>query len=337
MRKHLLVILIAAGCAAAMPSVLAASPIPVTVTRAKRILKKADIQSNGKLMPYQSTMITAKTDGYIRAILFKEGQHIKKGAPVITLKDDLQEQAANSAHAKARLDKINYERNLKLKHNHLISPEDLDALNATASQSAAAANEADIAVADRTLRAPFTGTLGRNPLSLGQYVTAGQPLVSLVDTSRLVLSYQVNANNSTAVALNQPVLITDNNRHLSGSVSFISPAIDADSQTLTLHAILDNSKHLFMPGEFVTVSERIGMPQAILVIPSNAIVPGYHGATVFTVKKGHATSIPITVGSRHNNQVSITAGLKEGDLVITSDLDKLHDGAPVEPTKPAEQ
>ena len=83
-----------------------------------------------------------------------------------------------------------------------------------------------------------------------------------------------------------------------------------------------------VPGSAASVEVPLRVERALLV-PSLAIVPGIEGRRVFVAAGGHARSTPVEVGFRSGERAQIVSGLREGDAVITTNLLRLRDDAPV--------
>ncbi len=124
-----------------------------------------------------------------------------------------------------------------------------------------------------------------------------------------------------------------------GDVNFINPTIDENTGTVKLRAVFPNPDGRIKPGQFVRlVMEGITRLNA-LVVPQEAIMQGSTGSFVYKINdKGLVEIANITTGlSTADKGWIIDSGLKDGDVVITSNLMKLRAGMPVAPQIAAEQ
>src|SRR6201984_3092271 len=154
-------------------------PEAVTSIVAKRELWPATMSVIGTMEAVQGVTVSAGLPGTVARIAFESGQTVQKGDVIVEL-DTRQERAQlASLEAQRDLAKINYGRSQELVKQGVIARQEFD--NATAQQKATEAQVGDIkaAIARKTIHAPFSGVLGIRQVSLGQYLAAGQAIVSL--------------------------------------------------------------------------------------------------------------------------------------------------------------
>ena len=113
-----------------------------------------------------------------------------------------------------------------------------------------------------------------------------------------------------------------------GTMSRIAPALDENSRTLLIEAEVPNADGALKPGYFAHVTMSLGHDRA-LFIPNSAVLRYAGVARVFIFKDGAVRSREITTGSAEGDQIEIISGLKQGEKVVISDVDRLADGTPV--------
>lgn len=298
--------------AAAVTNVLLS---PVTVTDIP-----LQIQATGNLTPNQQANISPQISGYIAKINFTEGAFVKKNAVLLSF--DTREQAAKVAEARsiANLSADNYRRNAKL-GTMAISKQDLENLRSLAEQNKAALLAAQTVLDQMTLRAPFDGYVGAKNVSVGDFISAGQKVVSVSDISELKISYQVPARYADQLKLNQPVIITDENSSsfFKGNVSYIAPTVDQDTQSIEVHAIFNNQNHNLKAGEFVTLVQTLGVKKNALLIPESSLLGNIDGYYVLQVNAANqVVATPVTPGEHFEGNVVIKSGLNSSDKIISA-------------------
>jgi RND family efflux transporter MFP subunit len=128
-------------------------------------------------------------------------------------------------------------------------------------------------------------------------------------------------------------LVTDEGFPREGILDFVDIAVLAGTGTVRCRAVLDNSDRLLMPGMFVRVRLPFGDPRAALLIPDRAIGTDQGNKFVYVVDaENRVTNRPITLGFLEDDGLRVVdAGLKEGDRVITSGLNRVRPGITVRP------
>ena len=292
----------------------------VTVSPVRQASAPIVVRSTATLIANQQTNISSKVAGYIQAIHFSEGAYVKAGDIIISLDNTKEQQTYVSAQSAAELAKNTYERYAKLRATGVISKQDIDQYQAKYEQAVADAKAAAKALADMQLSAPFAGYLGPISLSIGNLVAAGQSLISLTDTNHLRIKYTLPSRYASRLALGQSVQIRseeDDSKKAAARVSFIAPSVDPQTQSIEVHADLDNQKQLFKPGESVVVKQTLGTIPNAIQVPVEAVVVNINGAFVYQVKEGVVVMTPVNLGESLGHWRVINHGLHAGDEVIT--------------------
>ncbi|MDF1653700.1 MAG: efflux RND transporter periplasmic adaptor subunit [Coxiellaceae bacterium] len=315
------------------------TPIVVRITPVKQINVADSVQATGTLLPIHTTTITPKTNGYIKTINFHEGDPVKAGQLLIQL--DNSQEKGNLAQAKATLEieRNSYDRNFKANKQHLVATEDLSKI-----QSGYESAKADLIMKQtlfnqKALHAPFAGTIGKFLLSVGDYVKAGTPLVTLTNDTKLIVQYTLPQQYINQLKLNQPVHVELSDTHqkikpANGKISFISQTIDATSQTFVVHAIVNNKAHLLHPGNFVKVQQNLGKAKQQLVIPLRSVIRSISGSSVFIARKGVSQQVNIKLGSIVGHDVVVKSGLKLGDKIIIEGQSQVKPGSHITVVSP---
>jgi RND family efflux transporter MFP subunit len=191
------------------------------------------------------------------------------------------------------------------------------------------------ALADTVVRAPFTGVVGERLVSVGDYVTRGTKVVSVMRTNPLRLQLTVPQQFSIEVSRGRAVSLevdTAPGKTYTGQVRYVSPALQADSRTLIVEAVVGNSDGTLRPGSFATaqIEQATNTPGAL--VPAAAVRTVSGTSRVFVVAGGRAEERLVTTGQAVGDLVEITTGLKAGEQVATSNLTQLVDGMAVAPT-----
>ena len=190
-------------------------------------------------------------------------------------------------------------------------------------------NLAQKAVADTVVRAPFAGLVGERFVSVGDYVTKGTKVASVMRVDPLRIELTVPAQYISQVAAGRSVSFAVDaypGETFTGQVRFVSPSVNAETRALTLEAVVPNADARLKPGFFATARiEEAGAAPGILV-PATAVRTLAGTARVFVVEGGRAEERIVMTGQTAGDRIEITDGLKAGERVATSDVERLADG-----------
>ncbi|MCX7121284.1 MAG: efflux RND transporter periplasmic adaptor subunit [Gammaproteobacteria bacterium] len=295
-------------------------PVPVRVSKPIVQSIPLTLSTTGNLTADKSTVITPRASGYIKSIYFHEGETVKAGQILFQLDFQIQKDALSSAKAAEGLSQLQFKRDKNFLKKGYITQDTYYAAQVTLKQNQAALQTAQTNFDQRTITAPFNGSIGAIPVSLGDYVTPGNTLTTLVDNLNLRAEYALPVNALNQLHLNQIASISDSaqKNKISAVVSYISPSIDQSTQTIAVHAKVNNQLQLFKPGEYVTVTQNLGVQNNALLVPEQSVLASINGYSVFTVDDNKAIRTPVKIGDRLNGNVVILSGLKSSDQVIVA-------------------
>jgi multidrug efflux pump subunit AcrA (membrane-fusion protein) len=204
-------------------------------------------------------------------------------------------------------------------------------------RAAARAAEAQVAqasksIADTTIYAPISGYVSERPADVGEYVTTASKIATIVRTNPLRLRIDIPEQYITLIRPGQTVAVTTSayaDRAFNGRIARISPNVTAASRTLTVEADVENGESLLKPGQFATVRIQLPQPEPAVLIPASAVRTQETTSHVFVLNNGHVEDRLVQLGQTEGELVEIKNGIREGELVATSNVEELKDGAAV--------
>ena len=188
------------------------------------------------------------------------------------------------------------------------------------------------ALADTVVRSPFSGVVGQRLVSVGDYVARGTKIASVMRTNPLRVNLTVPEQYSAEVAVGRPVSLEVDaapGQHFEGQVRYVSPALQADSRTLVVEALVPNNSGMLRPGSFATARIEQGSERPGILVPKAAVRTVSGTARVYVIAGERAEERIVTIGQSVDDLAEITTGLKAGENVATSNVEKLSDGAHV--------
>jgi membrane fusion protein (multidrug efflux system) len=323
---------VAPGPGAKGPGGAAGGPVAVEVAKVATVTVQEDVDAVGTLRSNEAVVVRPEISGRIERLNFTEGAGVQKGQVIVALDDSVP--AAELAQTKANLAlaESNYNRTQELEKEKFVSATARDqALNAL---RVAQANVqlAEARLAKTRIIAPFGGIIGIRQVSVGDFVTEGQDLVTLEDISALKVDFRVPEQFVAVLKPGQAVEMgTDAlpGRKYVATLDAIDPLVDQAGRAVLLRARLRNSDGQLRPGMFVRTRLIVSQRQNALTVPEEALVPVGGDQFVFRVVDGKAQRVKVAVGVRRAGTVEVTQGLAGGDLVVTAGQLRLRDGLPV--------
>jgi RND family efflux transporter MFP subunit len=172
-------------------------------------------------------------------------------------------------------------------------------------------------LADTVIRAPFDGAIQERRTSPGEYLIAGRPLVTIVQTDPLRLRVEAPERESAAIRPGQKVRVwvEGNPAAHAGTINRVSPTIDRLTRMLVVEADIPNDGSL-RAGSFVRAEIITRDDQRALSVPADALVTFAGIEKVFVVEKDKAVEKPVSIGRRGTNWVEVVSGVKSGDVVV---------------------
>lgn len=304
-------------------------PITVATTPVRVAEINEKFTTFGSMEAIQKVVISSDDDSRVTKIYFKNGQLVSKGTPIIQLDDSVAKADLATKKATLALAKRTYERHLQLFDVGAATKESLDQLLSEEKSDMIAVKNSEITLENLTLKAPFDGHLGAFTVNAGDYVAAGQALVTVVKKSPIRVAYSIPQSYSEKLKIGQKVVVQAKaipHQSFTGELSYISPTIDPNTGTVSLEATFANSDGLLAPGMFVQVENILGQNRSALVIPEVALLSDIQGNYVYTVKDGKAARINITIGNIEEGQVQVLKGLDKNQEIISEGQQKLSDG-----------
>jgi membrane fusion protein (multidrug efflux system) len=114
-----------------------------------------------------------------------------------------------------------------------------------------------------------------------------------------------------------------------GEVRFVAPAVEANSRSMTVEAVVENKDRTLSPGLFASAELVMPETKTLVLVPEEAVVKQGEVATVYVVQDGQARQRVASLGELVGGRVEVLTGLKGGEMVVT-EPDKVRDGDPVD-------
>ncbi|HHR0896585.1 TPA: multidrug efflux RND transporter periplasmic adaptor subunit AcrA [Klebsiella pneumoniae] len=329
-------------------------------------LKSAPLQITtelpGRTSAYRIAEVRPQVSGIILKRNFVEGSDIQAGVSLYQIDPATYQASYDSAkgdlakaQAAANMDQLTVKRYQKLLGTKYISQQDYDTAVATAQQSNAAVVAAKAAVetarinlAYTKVTSPISGRIGKSTVTEGALVQNGQT-TALATVQQLDPIYvDVTQSSNDFLRLKQELadgrlkqengkakveLVTNDGLKYpqSGTLEFSDVTVDQTTGSITLRAIFPNPDHTLLPGMFVRARLEEGINPDALLVPQQGVTRTPRGdASVMVVGEGDKVEVrQVTASQAIGDKWLVTDGLKSGDRVIVTGLQKIKPGVQV--------
>jgi RND family efflux transporter MFP subunit len=188
------------------------------------------------------------------------------------------------------------------------------------------------ALADTTVRSPFAGVVGERFVSVGDYVTRGTKVASVMRVDPLRVELTVPEQFVSAVATGRAVTFEVDSypgETFTGQVRYVSPSLAAETRALMIEAVVPNPESRLKPGFFATAQIEQATTAPGVLVPATAVRTVSGTARVFVVNGDRVEERIVTAGQAVGERVEITSGLKAGEKVVSTGVERLVDGVRV--------
>jgi membrane fusion protein (multidrug efflux system) len=320
---------------------------PIQITRGRRIEIEKSVFASGSIAAKQTSHIGPLVEGVIEKIFVKVGDRVKAGTALFqTRQVDYKRRLEEAKAAMSLADilgvqaKRNYERARKLAEQSNISQARLDDIrtayqiaDAKIRQAKVAVETAEQQLTDTVVKAPFDGVITGRNVDEGVYLSnrfsmgGSSAVVRIQEISIVGAIVQTPEKNLSLLAVNQPAIvkIQGHDKTYDSFVYVLNDLVDPTTRTIELRLPIENDDYAIKPGQFAEA--RILLPRRdALVIGRNTLRSVDENYFVFVARENIATQVAVEVREYDAEQVEITDGLKEQEMVIVNPSPSLKDG-----------
>ncbi|MBG0809152.1 efflux RND transporter periplasmic adaptor subunit [Methylosinus sp. H3A] len=325
---------------------MANPPQTVSVTTAGFQEWRPKLTAVGSFRAVNGADLSLEASGIVEKIHFQSGQEVTEGQLLLELRKDTDLAKLASQKAAAELAGINLRRDQAQLKIHAASQASVDTDLANLKSAEAEVAQQEAVIAQKTLRAPFTGRLGIRAVDLGQYIGAGSVIVTLQALDPIYLDFTLPQQALNGIEVGQPIgasVDAFSGQAFTGKIVAINSKVDQASRNVQVRASLANADHKLKPGMFAQVDIVTGKSERLITLPQTAIVYAPFGNSVFLVQKSGAEggkAAPagsglvaqqtfVRLGATRGDEVAVLEGVPEGASVVTAGQVKLRNGAPL--------
>lgn len=308
----------------------------------------------GQMEAVNSVAVHARVGGFIDQTGFREGAHVARGQVLFQIdprpfQAEVDRAAADleRANAQAQLAQADADRGQRLIEQNAVAKGELERLQAEAKSAKANVSAAQAALATAKLNLSFTrvispieGRVSKAVITPGNLVTTADLLTTVVSDGPIYATFNTDEQTYLKYAADErgkpaPVylgLMNEDGFPHKGALAFIDNAVDGKSGTISGRALFDNADGQFTPGLFARIRLVSSKTEHVALTPETALGQDLGKRFVLVLTKdNHVEYRPVTLGPAMGEMRVIREGLKAGDQVVVSGLQKVKPGDPVTP------
>lgn len=286
----------------------------------------------GTTIAYNDVNVVAEAAGRIVAVHVSPGDHVNAGTVLFTIDDELRRAAVETAEANYDKVKKDLQRYEWLREQKTVGDAQYESAKLGVKQTEAALITAKRQLNDTRVTSPIAGVVTTRMYDQGAYVPNAAVVANVVDISKLKVRLNVAEADAFQVHVGDTVAVTSDvypAETFTGTITSISAKGD-EAHTYPVEILLPNAAaHPLKAGMFVHVVFTSMPSTQTLAIPRAALVGSIRAPQVYVVSNGLASLRDIVTGNVTDTRLAVVKGLTEGESVVVSGQNNLHDQSPV--------
>lgn len=306
--------------------------LPVDAIVARETSLQSYEKFAGSIIANRSVEIMSELSRKIVSVNFRDGAYVSRGEVLYKLDDADLRAKHRQVLADLNLARLTESRLKQLLSTETVRQEEYDVSLAKLEALRAAEEIVRTELSKTLVRAPFSGITGISKVHEGTLVTPGLPLVNLQEQTKLKVLFSVPEKYLPVTKTGSQIhfVTTIDNAVHPAVITSTEASLDQQSRNIIVHAFVQNQSRNLRPGMSVVVDFKASAENTSgIMIPTEALIAGEKGYSVFLIKNGSATITPVVIGNRTENNALVVSGIKTGDTVMTSNLLRATNGAAV--------
>ncbi|MEJ7928360.1 efflux RND transporter periplasmic adaptor subunit [Ramlibacter sp. AN1015] len=303
-------------------------PVPVVVGEVVSAVDEARLALPGSGRAARSVTLYPAAAGEVAQVDFRPGQRVEAGHVLLRLDDRTQRLALDTATARLEQARKLLARYEATRGTGAVPGSLIDEAASTVQLARIEQQQAREALADRVLRAPFSGVVGLAQVEPGDRIALDTAITTLDDRRSIEVDFDVPEAYAARVQAGQTIAVSNpafSGRSFEGRISALDSRVDARTRTLRARANVPNTEDLLRPG--MSFQVQLALPgQPFPAVPELALQWGREGALVWAVRAGRAEQVPVRSVRRVEGRVLVEGALEPGEQVVVEGVQRLRPG-----------
>jgi len=332
------------------------TPVEIETVDMKTISNQTIL--SGTVNVNKEVNVVPKTPGKLTQINVKVGTYVNEGTVLFTLdREDIEKQvqqakksmdaaSVNYEKTKEQIEnaKANLERTKQLYEQGAVSLNQYEQAQLTASDSTMNAvqvqyeqaelvyNQALDSLKNTSVTSPIKGIVSMVNVEEGEMASTAQPVVVVVDLSKLYIKIDVPENIISKLAIGQVVMVdipSASEKSITGRIETISPTVDQTTRMYSIDIYIENSEQVIKAGMFANVHLNTDTKENVIAVKSEAVLEKNNKYYVYVLEEDKAVEKEVTVGLDTGDYAEISKGLEKGEIVLTKGQHYVQNGSKV--------
>lgn len=327
----ILPILLAIAACSTETSEPAQREVSVVAQTARFVEEEKVIEAIGTARAQRSAQLFSEVEGIVTAVRFTPGAFVRSGQVLVQLDAREEQLALKLAEVRVSEAEQLLARYRRIEDTGALSDSQIEEGETALAAAQIGRDQARLALALRTIRAPFSGHISFSELDPGDRVTQTTLIAQLDQRNRLFVDFAAPEAVFNRLDKGQTVNVSafsDPDNSIEARIEAVDSAIEQEQRSYQVRTLIENTGDRLRPG--MSFSVRFADSGQIMPsVPEAAVVWDGDGSAVYTVRDGAAERTPVTISSRGKGTVLLDAAIDEDTLVIVEGVQKVRSGQKV--------
>ena len=294
--------------------------------------QQSNFEAVGTAEAVKSVILFSAVSERVTTVNFIPGQQITKGQVLLTLYNERESVAHERGKIQLKDATREYNRLLESRKKGAAAQSQVDIAGTQLAFAEIAVKEAEVALSERVVKAPFSGIVGFTDVEVGDRITPQTSITTIDDRKSLYINFSAPEVALDVLAGNPEVILTPwQNREINifASIAQIDSRINEQDRTIRVRALLDNTEDLYRPGMSFRVKLSV-RGQEYVAIPEAALLWGATGAYVWQMVEGKADRVNVQIQQRLRGTILVNGNFNAEAVLVVEGVQQLRQGQSLE-------
>lgn len=300
----------------------------VIVSPLKYQAQQTNIEVVGTAEAVKSVTIFPAVNEKVTSVNFVPGQQVEKNQVLLTLYNERQAVSLEREKIQLKDAKREYDRLLESRKKGAASQSQLDIASTQLALSEVAVKEANVALRERVVVAPFNGVVGFTDIEVGDRITQQTIITTIDDRQSLFINFSAPELALTVLSSNPEVTLTpwqDRESSITASIAQVDSRINEQDRTIRVRALLDNAEDRYRPGMSFRVKLSVKGPEYVAV-PEASLMWSATGAYIWQMVVGKASRVDVKIQQRLRGTILVTGPFDDESPLVVEGVQRLREG-----------
>ena len=293
--------------------------------------RRTRIEAVGTAEAIRSATLYPATAGEVAEVRILPNRKVEKGQLLLKLDSESEELAVELARVRVQDSRQLLERYERTAGTGAVPESTVDVARTALAEARIELRQAEVALEDRAILAPFEGYVGMTDAEVGDRVGPEDAITTLDDRGTLLVSFEIPELFLDRIEIGQPIGVATwgaRDRQIEGQIVDLGSRIDQVTRSFVARAHVPNDDDRLRPGmSFAVVLDLYGRDYPL--VPEVAVQWGGAGAYMWVVRDGRAKRVPVRIIQRQEGTVLVDAPIKAGETIVVEGIQRMRDGLEV--------